>query len=191
VIVVTDVTSPLIGPTGAAAVFGPQKGVAPDRVEVHDARLARWASFFPDVDPANPGAGAAGGTGFGLLAWGAILERGSEVVASTIGLRERIARADLVITGEGRFDAQSAAGKAPTVVADLARAEGVPTLLVAGVIDAPTSGFRGAVSLSALAGGAAEARRHPLAWARRAGAHLAANEVEGRRLTPGGADESE
>jgi glycerate 2-kinase len=171
--VVTDVVSPLLGPTGAAAVFGPQKGVTPDRVDVHDARLARWAGMFPDVDPTTPGVGAAGGAGFGLLAWGATLARGADAVADVIGLPARVAAADLVIVGEGRFDAQSEQGKAPTVVAALAGAAGVRTAVVAGIIEAPTDGFVGAVSLTDLAGSSSAAVAEPLRWARAAGEHLA------------------
>src|SRR5690606_26534000 len=86
------------------------------------------------VDPAAPGTGAAGGTGFALHAWGARLVPGAAEVAELIGLREALAGADLVVTGEGAFDGQSAAGKVPAFVADQAAAAGVPVALVAGRI---------------------------------------------------------
>jgi glycerate kinase len=176
-VVLTDVTSPLLGPEGAAAVFGPQKGVTPDRLAVHEERLTRWAACFPDVDPTAPGAGAAGGTGFGLLAWGAVLASGATTVADAIGLPDAVAGADLVVTGEGCFDAQSAAGKAPTVVRALAEARGIPTALVAGVVEASVDGFALAASLTVIAtqttGEPDDALRDPLRFARIAGARFA------------------
>lgn len=161
--VLTDVTSPLLGPTGAAAVFGPQKGLTD--VAAADAGLANLAervrsatgverSAAREADPDEPGAGAAGGAGYGLLAWGAELVPGAERVAALIGLADAITGADLVITGEGSFDGQSAAGKVPSLVAALAADAGVPVAVVAGRIapDADTSAFAGAVSLTDLAG---------------------------------------
>jgi glycerate kinase len=172
-VVLSDVTSPLLGGTGAAAVFGPQKGVTPDRVAVHEDRLRRWAARFPAVDAAAPGAGAAGGTGFGLLVWGATIGSGAEAVADAVGLPDAVAGADLVVTGEGRFDEQSAAGKTPTVVRALADRHGKPTLLVAGTVDAPVDAFAGAASLTVIAtqttGEPDDARRDPLRFARIAG----------------------
>lgn len=171
-IVVSDVSNPLLGPTGAAAVFGPQKGATPDDIDVMDAALARFASLLA-VDPSTPGAGAAGGTAFGLLAWGATIEAGAGVIAETIGLAETMASADVVITGEGRFDTQSAAGKAPTHVLDLARSSGARRMLVAGSIEADTSDFTAAVSLVELAGSVEAALADPIPWLERAGAVLA------------------
>ena len=115
----TDVTNPLLGRRGAAAVFGPQKGADQAQVAQLDAALAGLARLVA-ADPSTPGAGAAGGTGFGLLAWGATLEPGSRAVAELIGLPEAAAAASVVITGEGSFDGQSAAGKVPSHVASLA-----------------------------------------------------------------------
>jgi glycerate kinase len=176
VTVLTDVTSPLLGPTGAAAVFGPQKGVTPDRVPVHEARLAAWAARFPDVDPTTPGAGAAGGAGFGLLVWGATLARGAGAVAAVLGLPDAVATADVVVTGEGRFDGQSAAGKVASVV--YAMAEGRRRMLVAGAIDAPVDDFDAAASLTVIAtqttGEPSDAMADPLRFARIAGQRLAA-----------------
>jgi glycerate kinase len=176
VTVLTDVTSPLLGPTGAAAVFGPQKGVTPDRVAVHEARLAAWAARFPDVDPTTPGAGAAGGAGFGLLVWGATLARGAGAVAVVLGLPDVVAAADVVVTGEGRFDGQSAAGKVASVVCTMA--EGRRRMLVAGAIDAPVDDFDAAASLTVIAtqttGEPSDAMADPLRFARIAGQRLAA-----------------
>lgn len=176
VTVLTDVTSPLLGPTGAAAVFGPQKGVTPDRLATHEARLEGWAARFPDVDPTTPGAGAAGGTGFGLLVWGATLAPGATGVADVLGLPAVLATADVVVTGEGRFDGQSAAGKVPTVVGSLAA--GRRRMLVAGAIDAPVDEFDAAASLTVIAtqttGEPSDALADPLRFARIAGQRLAA-----------------
>lgn len=177
--VLTDVTSPLLGPTGAAAVFGPQKGIEPSRVAWFDEQLAAWAARFPTVDPTTPGAGAAGGVGFGLLAWGATLARGAEGVAEVLGLPAMLSGADVVITGEGRFDEQSAVGKVPSVVRALAaaRAPGVRAMLVAGAIDAPLDDFAAGASLTVIAtqttGEPDDALRDPLRFARIAGERLA------------------
>ncbi|WP_423923225.1 glycerate kinase [Frigoribacterium sp. 2-23] len=178
VTVLTDVTNPLLGAGGAAAVFGPQKGAGPDDVLALDSALARWAELL-DVDPRAPGAGAAGGTGFGLLAWGADLAPGALAVSEAIGLPGQVARADVVIVGEGRYDEQTAGGKAPHLVASLARAAGARLLLVAGSVEAPTDGFDDVVSLTDLAGSADEARRRPGRWLEDAAAHLAGR-VTGR-----------
>ncbi|WP_448003578.1 glycerate kinase [Agromyces bauzanensis] len=175
-VILSDVTNPLLGADGAAAVFGPQKGADAATVEVLEQHLARLVGLVPDeVRPlaAAPGAGAAGGAGFGLLAWGAEMGGGAELVARAVGLPEAIAGADLVITGEGRFDGQSEAGKAPTVVASLARDAGVPTALAAGAITAEPRGFAVSVALSELAGGGAAAMAEPLRWLVAAGAELA------------------
>jgi glycerate kinase len=170
--VLTDVVNPLLGPDGAAAVYGPQKGAGPADVPVLEAGLARLAALLP-ADPRAPGAGAAGGTGFGLLAWGAELVPGAAAVAEAAALPAAVAAADLVLTGEGRYDGQSAQGKVVSLVTRLAAAAGVPTLLAAGGIDAPTDAFGGAVSLVELVGRDA-AFADPAGALRRAGARLAA-----------------
>ncbi|MET0735178.1 MAG: glycerate kinase [Microbacterium sp.] len=173
-VVLTDVTNPLLGPTGSAAVFGPQKGLDPAGVARAEAGLARLADLL-GTDPATAGAGAAGGAGYGLLAWGARLVPGSAEVAALIGLAEAIAEASVVVTGEGSFDGQSAAGKAPTHVAALAAAAGIPVALVGGRIaaDADASGFAASVSLTDLAGSSDAAIDEPARWLRLAGAALA------------------
>ncbi|HLL62612.1 MAG TPA: glycerate kinase [Propionibacteriaceae bacterium] len=137
VTVATDVDSPLLGPMGAAAVFGPQKGASPEQVAVLEDRLTRWAEVVAEATgrdlSGTPGAGAAGGTGFAALALlGATVRPGIEVVLELVGFAERVAGADLVVTGEGSLDAQSLAGKAPIGVARATAAYGVPVVAVAG-----------------------------------------------------------
>jgi glycerate kinase len=171
--VLTDVANPLLGPLGAAAIFGPQKGATAEDVDALDAALARLAGLLADVDPDTPGAGAAGGAGFGLLAWGAALTPGSAAVAAALGLAATVRHADVVVTGEGAYDEQSAAGKVPHHVAALAAAAGVPALLVAGRIGAATDGFAHAVSLTDLAGSGSAAQADAERYLREAGAALA------------------
>jgi glycerate kinase len=177
-VILSDVTNPLLGPRGAAAVFGPQKGADEAQVLGLESGLARLERLMrtarPTVRGTAPGAGAAGGTGFGLIAWGAAMAPGAEAVGAALGLPSLVQRADVVVTGEGRFDSQSAAGKVPAYVADLARSAGVSALLVAGVIEADVDSFDDAVSLVELAGGVAAAVADPVRWARAAGARLAA-----------------
>lgn len=172
VTVLSDVTNPLLGRRGAAAVFGAQKGV--DDVARAEAGLAHLASFV-SLDPMTPGAGAAGGTGFALRAWGAMLVAGAAEVARLVHLDDAVAAADLVVTGEGTFDAQSAEGKAPAAVAATAAQAGVPVALVAGQIaaDVDLGLFDAVVSLTALAGSATAALADPARWLEHAGAELA------------------
>jgi len=171
-LVLCDVDNPLLGPTGAAAVFGPQKGAAPDDIPLLDANLARFAEVLGGA-PGMPGAGAAGGTAFGLATWGARLVSGAEAVAQRSGLAAALEGADLVIVGEGRFDEQSAGGKIPHYIAELAAVAGVDAALVAGIIEAPTAQFAHAVSLVELAGDAGRARADAVHWLEAAGAALA------------------
>lgn len=174
VTVLSDVTNPLTGPEGAARIFGPQKGLDDEQIARADAGLGRLAAALDAEDLAErPGAGAAGGTGFGLLVWGAELVPGSAAIADLTGLAGDIATADIVVTGEGRYDGQSEAGKAPAHVAQLARAAGVPVQIVAGAIDADTSSFAGAASLTELAGSSEAALADPARWLRDAGERLA------------------
>ena len=174
VLVLSDVTSPLLGPTGAAAVFGPQKGFAARELADVDAALARLAQLVP-ADPAAPGAGAAGGTGFGLAAWGAQLIPGAVKVAELIGLDAAVAHARCVITGEGSYDGQSAAGKVPSLVAHTAARHRVPALLLTGRIaaEADLTPFDRALSLTVEAGGTEAALSNPAHWLRLAGRTLA------------------
>ena len=148
ILVACDVTNPLTGPDGAAAVYGPQKGATPEMVELLDAGLTNLAAVIREqlgieVERMS-GAGAAGGLGAGLVAFaGAKLRSGIEIVAEAVGLAGRIAGADLVITGEGKFDSQSAAGKTAVGVAKAAEAAGVPCICIPGQAtpDAPREMF--------------------------------------------------
>ena len=137
-----DTEATLLGPRGAAALFAPQKGASPEQVALLEAGLARWAKVLErdaGVDPALrdvPGAGAAGGCGYGLAAvCGASLVAGAELVCDAVGLDGAIAGAALVITGEGRLDTTTETGKAPAEVARRCAAAGVPCAAVAGSVD--------------------------------------------------------
>lgn len=131
-----DVINPLLGASGAAAVFGPQKGATPEQVPVLDDMLGRIADALvaagrPDVRQLA-GAGAAGGLGAAFLSLGATLRKGVEVVAEAAGLDAAIEGADLVLTGEGSLDRQTLAGKTPAGVAAVAARHGVPVIAFAG-----------------------------------------------------------
>lgn len=134
--VACDVTNPLTGPRGAAAVFGPQKGASPEQVEALDRVLGRVAAVSGRIkEAALPGAGAAGGLGFAMAAFlGASLEPGVELVADAVGLAQAVAGADLVLTGEGSVDEQTLEGKTPAGVAAVAAGAGVPCVVCAGRI---------------------------------------------------------
>jgi glycerate kinase len=132
-----DVDSPLTGPAGAAHVFGPQKGASAEDVLVLDRALGHLAAVIHrdlGIDVRGiPSAGAAGGLGAGLVAFlGARLRPGIRLVMDAVGLAARVEAADLVVTGEGAFDASSLAGKVPAGVLEMARAAGVPALVVCG-----------------------------------------------------------
>jgi glycerate 2-kinase len=140
--VACDVTNPLVGPHGAAAVFGPQKGASPGQVAELDAALTVFADVLAAHGGARvhdlPGAGAAGGTCGGLVgALGAEPAGGALLVAEAVGLPSALAGADLVVTGEGRVDGQSADGKVVSAVAALARDRGVPCVALAGGVAPP------------------------------------------------------
>ena len=139
VILASDVTNPLLGPDGATAVFGPQKGVTPARAPVIETVLAGWADVLETATGREvrdlPGAGAAGGLGAAFLALtGATLRPGLEVVAEAAGLEEAVRDADLVLTGEGRIDGQTRFGKTPWGVAEIARRHGVPVVMLGGEV---------------------------------------------------------
>jgi glycerate 2-kinase len=136
-VVASDVQNPLLGPTGAAAIFGPQKGASPDDVRTLEQGLARWASVVAaatGVDAAEqPGAGAAGGVGFGAIALlGASMVSGADLVLQMVRFADRVRRARLVVTGEGSLDEQSLQGKAPQRVADASRRAGARTVAAVG-----------------------------------------------------------
>ncbi|MCS3838988.1 glycerate kinase [Pseudomonas sp. JAI111] len=137
--IAADVNNPLCGPHGASAIFGPQKGASPEQVQQLDAALGHFArlcaqALGKDVKD-EPGSGAAGGLGFAAKAFlNAQFKAGVEVVAELVGLAEAVKGADLVITGEGRFDAQTLRGKTPFGVARIAREQGVPVIVIAGTL---------------------------------------------------------
>ena len=136
-LVACDVDNPLCGPRGASAVYGPQKGATPAMVAELDAALEVYAKVATSATGRSvataPGAGAAGGLGAGLLFFTpAALRPGVEIVLETTGFEALVAGADLVITGEGRTDTQTAMGKAPVGVAAVARRHGVPVLCLSG-----------------------------------------------------------
>jgi glycerate kinase len=139
-IAAADVKNPLLGPRGATRVFGPQKGGTPDQLDLLERALARLAEIvnrdlgrdFRD----SPGAGAAGGLGFGMMSFcRATIRSGFDVVSDFIGLRSAIEKADVVITGEGNLDAQTLEGKAPAGVASMARHLGKPVHAIVGAVE--------------------------------------------------------
>jgi len=137
--IASDVSNPLVGPNGASAIYGPQKGASPAQVRDLDAALTQFAVIAAKTSGADvrdvPGAGAAGGFGGGFLALaGARLRPGSELVLEAIGFDRHLEHADLVVTGEGRLDKQTLSGKAPFAVAHAAREKGIPVVAVAGSV---------------------------------------------------------
>jgi glycerate kinase len=137
VLVASDVKNPLFGPSGAAYVYGPQKGATPEMVKRLDSGLRNYAKVINDEfgkDVRNvSGAGAAGGLGAGLIAFlNARLEPGIELVIRATDLKNRLKEADLVITGEGKIDAQTAFGKVPVGVAELAKEKNIPVYAICG-----------------------------------------------------------
>lgn len=140
VVVACDVDNPLLGERGATRIYGGQKGVTAEEMAFFEARLERLAVMVArDLGTdsrAVPGAGAAGGLGFGLMAFcGASLVEGFDLVAEVVGLRERMRAADVVVTGEGRMDAQTLCGKGPVGVARMARAMGKRVVGIAGGVE--------------------------------------------------------
>lgn len=134
-----DVNNPLCGEQGASAVYGPQKGATDSMVWQMDGWLKDYAALakekFPKGDPCQAGAGAAGGLGFGFLTFtNAVLESGIRIVLEETRLEPYIRSADLVVTGEGRLDGQTAMGKAPVGVAELAKRYGKPVIAFAGSV---------------------------------------------------------
>lgn len=128
-----DVDNPLLGPTGAVAVYAPQKGAAPSDLPILEAALTNWATVVAPEFAQVPGAGAAGGTGFGALAvLGAHVRSGIEVVLELLDFPTLLDGATLVITGEGALDTQSLHGKAPIGICAAARKAGVPVVAAAG-----------------------------------------------------------
>ena len=138
-IVASDVTNPLCGPEGASRVFGPQKGATPEQVEMLDRGMEHYAGVLEKLIGKSvkdiPGSGAAGGLGAGLMAFlDTSMKPGFEVVKERTGIADIIPSVDLVITGEGRIDAQTQYGKTPFGVAQLARQYHIPVMAFAGSI---------------------------------------------------------
>lgn len=138
-VIACDVTNPLCGSNGCSAVYGPQKGATPSMVKDMDQWLGHYAAVskkkYPKADPAYPGTGAAGGLGFAFLTFtNASLQSGIKMILDEISLEQDIKDADLVITGEGKLDAQTTMGKAPTGVAKLAKKYGKIVIAFAGEV---------------------------------------------------------
>lgn len=177
VVLLSDVTAPLLGPDGAAAVFGPQKGASAADVAVLERALGHFAGVLAAAfggDPTRAGAGAAGGTGYGFsTVWGATIRPGWEHLADLSGIRERIAEADILITGEGRFDAQSLGGKVVGRLLEAASAAAPHTItaVIAGQIEVDPGCW--SLSLSELAGSSTAAMAEPAAHLRAAAAAAA------------------
>ena len=168
--VLVDVQSPLIGTTGAAHVFAPQKGAAAEQVDFLDIGLSHLLSLVGVVD--KPGYGAAGGVSFGLSAiLGASIVSGVHTIASLIGLEEKIKQADCVITGEGSFDSQSFSGKVVGFISDIAQRNNVAMMIACGInknADSPSI-----ISLVDLAPSVESAKSESEKWLIEAGKKLA------------------
>jgi glycerate 2-kinase len=188
-VVASDVDNPLLGPYGAAAVYGPQKGASAAEVALLDAALARWgaaARAATGVDAAGvPGAGAAGGVGFAAVVFlGAELRSGIEYLLDLLEVRSALPGARLVVTGEGSLDEQTLRGKAPAGVAAAARAAGVPAVAVAGRNTLPASvllaaGIAQAYTLSEIEEDPERSMREPVPLLRRLAGRIAADWLGG------------
>ncbi len=187
IVVACDVDNPLGGPDGAAAVYGPQKGATPADVAILDSALVHWADVVAEAVGTDrrdePGAGAAGGVGFALVAaCGAELRPGIELMLGLLGFAERMSGVDLVITGEGSLDEQSLRGKAPVGVATVAGASGVPVVAVSGRrllsdADLRAAGFTAAYALLDLEPDVATCLATPQPLLERLGADIARNHL--------------
>jgi glycerate 2-kinase len=170
VAVLCDVTAPLLGPTGAAAQFGPQKGAGAGEIALLEQGLTHLAAVVRR-DPQQHGFGAAGGTAFGLALWGADLVAGAPEVGAILGLPAAVAAADVVISGEGRLDAQTAGGKAVSFVLGLPGAS--RRVVIAGDADTAPAGVDEIVTLVEVAGSVEAAMADPLDHLRTAAAQAA------------------
>ena len=181
--VACDVDNPLVGPRGAAVVYGPQKGADRTHVAELDAALGHWADVVAaatgDDHRDTPGAGAAGGVGFATVALlGARLRPGVQLVLDMVQFPQRLTGIDLVVTGEGSLDEQTLSGKAPVGVAELARRTGVPVVAVAGrclldKVQLKEAGFDAVYTLLAEASSEHEALTRPAPLLARIGAQIA------------------
>jgi glycerate kinase len=168
-----DVSNPLLGEMGAAAVFARQKGANLEQIKVLESGLRKFTEVcgFPD----SAGSGAAGGTAYGLrAAWGAKIVSGAAFISELVGLPEAIAASDYVITGEGRLDLQSWGGKVVGYVRSLANALGKPVGYCVGstAIEFPADAFA-SISLETMAGSVEESMTNPKSWVTRAGRGMA------------------
>lgn len=184
VVLLSDVTNPLLGMTGAAHVYGPQKGATPAHIELLDAALAHFASLLGG-DPNRAGSGAAGGTAYGFAAaWGASIKPGADYLARLSGLPEAIAAANVVLTGEGRFDSTSLAGKLVGQLIGIAGEQPVRVGVIAGQLSAVPTASDGtplwSASLAVVAGSVEAALADPERWLRACGAE-AARQIPSRR----------
>jgi glycerate 2-kinase len=183
IIVASDVDNPLLGPNGAAAVFGPQKGAQPQDVQMLERGLRHWSELVSQAtkrnDTERPGAGAAGGAGYAALAvLNAEIRPGIELILDLIDFDAKVAGADLVVTGEGSLDEQSLAGKAPVGVARAAAKAGVPVIAVAGRLQLSQqrlqeAGISAAYPLSALEPDPARSIANASTLLRQLGTHIA------------------
>ncbi|MEN9620980.1 MAG: hypothetical protein RL499_1173 [Actinomycetota bacterium] len=184
VTLLTDTTAELTGPRGAAAVFAPQKGASAEQVQHLESGLARAAAISGGDEHRWPGSGAAGGTAWGLARyWGASIRSGAEAIAVLTGLDSALEGADLVITGEGRFDATSLAGKVVGGVLERASLAGVAVAIVAGQADATVAqdaearGLGRVLTLTETAGSLEAAVAEPDRWLQAAAAALAREQI--------------
>jgi len=188
-VVASDVDNPLLGPRGAAAVYGPQKSATPSEVALLDAALARWAAVTRAATGADaaglPGVGAAGGVGFAAVVFlQAELRSGIEYLLDLLEVRAALPGARLVVTGEGSLDEQTLHGKAPAGVAAAARAAGVPAVAVAGRNTLPAAALRSAgiaqaYALSDLEADPERSMREPVPLLRRLAGRIAADWLGG------------
>jgi glycerate kinase len=179
-VIATDVSNPLLGPAGASAVFGPQKGASREAVARLEGRMQEWVRELPGLGDvaAEPGAGAAGGLGAAFLWLGARREPGAALVASLLGLAARVEVADLVITGEGAYDSTSLRNKVVATVAASAQQTALPCVVVAGQVsvgrrEAAAHGVDEAIALDDLAGSVKAAMSDAKGWVTAAAAQLA------------------
>ena len=171
VVALVDVQSPLLGINGAAATYAPQKGATPQQIVELEKGLSHLLSIVGRADSA--GSGAAGGTSFGLRAmWGATFESGAEAIARIVSLREAIASADLVITGEGRLDEQSFVGKGVGYIRELAQKNSVDIAYCVGARKVEFPDSSQGVTLNELVS-SDEAISHPEIYLKKAGEKLA------------------
>jgi glycerate 2-kinase len=176
----TDVENPLLGPTGATAVFAAQKGATPQLLPLLEERLARFADETAPELAALPGAGAAGGLGYALFTLGGHRVSGADLVIRALDVAGRVAASDLVITGEGSLDAQSIQGKAPVRIAAVCREVAVPCVALAGRVtlgrqQLAAAGFAEAHALERYCGSAEVAIREGAAALRGLAAQVAAS----------------